>query len=115
MATIKADCPACGVVRLRIPDLTVRVCADDDTRGSYRFRCPRCESVVVHPASAPVCSLLVSVGVDEELWHLPAELDERRAGPGLPPLAPDDLLDFHLMLGQDDWPARLAAASSPPQ
>jgi hypothetical protein len=100
MATIKAECPRCGAVRLRVPELTVRVCADDDGRGAYRFRCPACSSAVVHEATPAICALLTSVGVREEVWRLPAEIDERPTGPML---TPDDLLDFHLLLKRDDW------------
>jgi hypothetical protein len=35
-----------------------------------------------------------------EVWRLPAELNETHVGP---PLSPDDLLDFHLLLGEDGW------------
>jgi len=108
MATIKAECPTCGVVRLRVPDLTVRVCLDDES-GSYRFRCPRCAISVVHEATPAICALLVSVGVREEVWRLPAELHEHRSGPVL---TPDDLLDFHLLLEQGDWVDQLAALVS---
>jgi hypothetical protein len=105
VATIKAECPGCGAVRLRVPDLTVRVCADDD-RAAYRFRCPSCEAAVVHDASPSICALLISVGVREEVWRLPAELREQRVGPAL---TPDDLLDFHLLLEREDWADDLAA------
>jgi hypothetical protein len=99
VASIKAECPSCGAVRLRVNDLTVRVCVDD-SRGTYLFRCPRCSSAVVHDATPAICALLVSVGVREEAWSLPAELRERHDGPAL---TPDDLLDFHLFLERDDW------------
>lgn len=107
MATIKAECPHCGAVRLRVPDLTVRVCADDDGRGTYRFRCPACDAAVVHDATPAICALLASVGVREEVWSFPAELDECHAGPAL---TPDDLLDFHLLLKRDDWQKLLTAS-----
>ena len=105
MASIKAECPSCGVVRLRVPDLTVRVCLDDE-RGEYRFRCPRCSESVIHEATSAICALLASVGVQEEVWRLPAELLERKTGPAL---TPDDLLDFHLLLERDDWTDQLAS------
>ncbi len=105
MATIKAECHSCGAVRLRVGDLTVRVCVDDE-RGAYRFRCPRCDVAVVHDATSAICALLVSVGVQEEIWRLPAELHEVHSGPVI---TPDDLLDFHLLLERDDWTAQLAA------
>ena len=44
MTTVRAQCPACGDVKLRIDDLTVRVCSDESTTGAYRFRCPICDA-----------------------------------------------------------------------
>jgi hypothetical protein len=111
VATIKAECSSCGVVRLRAHDLTVRVCVDDESQAAYRFRCPRCAVAVVHEASAAICALLVSVGVDEEAWHLPAELREQHDGPAL---TSDDLLDFHLLLQRDDWASALGASKGEP-
>ena len=40
-----------------------------------------------------------------QVWRLPAELGESRVGP---PLTPDDLLDFHLLLVDDGWFDELA-------
>ena len=107
MARIKAECPRCGPVRLRVEDLTVRVCIDED-RSSYRFRCPTCTLAVVHETTAAICSLLVSVGVEEERWRLPTDLTEQHTGPAL---TPDDLLDFHLLLQRDDWADHLSSVS----
>jgi hypothetical protein len=105
VATIKAQCPRCGTVRLRPHQVTVRVCADDGS-AAYRFSCPRCAVRVSHATSQPVVDLLVQAGVHRESWRLPAELGEARHGP---PLTADDLLDFHLLLNAADWPAKLAA------
>jgi hypothetical protein len=55
---------------------------------------------VAKDASKRIVDLLVSSGVRMEVWRLPAELGETKAGP---PLSPDDLLDFHLLLGEDGW------------
>jgi hypothetical protein len=106
MTTIRAQCPGCGDVRLTASDLTVRVCTDDDS-GSYCFRCPSCTRPVAKPASPHIVELLVSSGVRIEMWRRPAELWERRSGP---PLTPDDLLDFHVLLEQDDWQEALSRA-----
>lgn len=103
MATIKASCPACGDVRLKARDLLVRVCAETDA-GSYSFACPRCGEPVAREATPRILALLVSAGVRTEVWHQPAELLEPHAGP---PISVDDLLDFHLILGRDDWFDRL--------
>ncbi|MCJ7436594.1 MAG: hypothetical protein MUP97_02375 [Acidimicrobiia bacterium] len=107
MTSIKAECPRCGAVRLGPHDVTVRTCAADGT-GAYRFRCPACATAAVHEASPAICALLRQAGCAEEVWHLPAELTERRLGPAL---TPDDLLDFHLLLRGDDWPERLQAVN----
>jgi hypothetical protein len=81
--------------------VTVRTCVDDGA-GAYRFRCPTCASAAVHEASPAICALLREVGCAEEVWRLPAELGEARGGPA-PALTNDDLLDFHLLLRDDDW------------
>jgi rRNA maturation protein Nop10 len=99
VTTIRANCPSCGDVQLRAPDLTVRVCSDDE-QGSYTFRCPSCAQAVAKDASRRIVDLLVSSGVRMEVWRLPAELSEQHVGP---PISPDDLLDFHLLLGQPGW------------
>ena len=106
MATIRAACPACGDVKLRSRDLTVRVCAENDL-GTYSFVCPRCAEPVARDATPRILALLVSAGVRTEVWHQPAELAEHPDGP---PLTNDDLLDFHLLLNQDGWFDRLADA-----
>jgi hypothetical protein len=99
VTTIRANCPSCGDVQLRANDLTVRVCSDDE-QGSYCFQCPSCAQAVAKDASKRIVDLLVSSGVRMEVWRLPAELSEPRVGP---PLSPDDLLDFHLLLGTEGW------------
>jgi hypothetical protein len=104
VTTIRANCPSCGDVQLTADDLTVRVCADDE-RGSYCFRCPDCRTAVAKDASRRIVDLLVSSGVRMQVWRLPAELAESRVGP---PLTPDDLLDFHLLLVDDGWFTDLA-------
>ena len=86
-------------MQLTADDLTVRVCADDE-RGSYCFKCPECQRAVAKEASRRIVDLLVSSGVRMQVWRLPAELGETRVGP---PLLPDDLLDFHLLLQEDGW------------
>jgi hypothetical protein len=91
-------------VQLTADDLTVRVCADDE-RGSYCFRCPDCQRAVAKEASRRIVDLLVSSGVRMQVSRLPAELGESRVGP---PLTPDDLLDFHLLLAEDGWFERVA-------
>jgi hypothetical protein len=90
----------CGDVKLRIDDLTVRVCSDESTAGVYRFRCPICTETVQRTASARIVDLLVSAGASHEVWRWPAELAERPDGPAL---TPDDLLDLHVILANEAW------------
>lgn len=105
MATrIRASCGDCGDVELRVDDVVVRVCADDNA-GSYVFRCPGCDMAVVKDAEPRVVDLLVASGVALTTWSIPAELREPR-GPG-PAFTHDDLLDFHHQLERDDWLDRL--------
>jgi len=95
---IKAECPGCGVVRLGVRDLTVRVCVDDGS-STYTFRCAECGAPVSHELSAAVRDLLLESGVERQDWRWPAELGERTDAPRL---TVDDLLDFHLTLTSAD-------------
>ncbi|MGK2929835.1 MAG: hypothetical protein ACSLFO_09700 [Acidimicrobiales bacterium] len=101
MATrIRASCAECGDVELRVDDVQVRVCADDNA-GSYVFRCPRCDMAVVKDAEQRVVDLLLASGVSMTTWTLPAELREHRLDQ--PAFTHDDLLDFHAALATDGW------------
>ena len=89
---IRASCADCGDVELRVDDVQVRVCAEDNA-GSYVFRCPSCDMAVVKDAEPRVVDLLLASGVTMTTWTRPAELDEAR--PTAPAFTHDDLLDFH--------------------
>jgi hypothetical protein len=104
---IRASCADCGDVELRVGDVHVRVCADDNA-GSYVFRCPSCDMAVVKDAEPRVVDLLLASGVAMTMWTLPAELcEQRRSGPMF---THDDLLDFHDALADDGWFDRLLEA-----
>jgi len=103
--TIKASCPTCGEVELTPADVSLMVCSTA-TRSYYAFDCPTCVTEIRKPADDHVVSLLVSGGVPAQVWDLPAEALEAKAGP---PLGYDDLLDFALHLGTTDLLASLAA------
>lgn len=109
MATrIRASCAECGDVELRVDDVQVRVCADDNA-GTYVFRCPSCTMAVVKDAEPRVVDLLVASGVEVTRWALPAELAERKGGAAF---THDDLLDFHHVLQDDSWFERLLDPTS---
>ena len=108
VATIRASCPTCGDVELTSRDVSVQVCASNN-QGSYAFRCPECMLAVSKLAEQRIVDLLVSSGVRLSVWSMPAELEERREGP---PISYDDLLDFHLLLQEDNWFERLLNTSA---
>ena len=94
-------------MKLQIHELTVRVCTDEATPGSYRFAGARSAIRRSTRAASPrIVNLLVSAGAPHELWQWPAELAER---PGGPALTPDDLLDLHVLLADDGWFDELVA------
>lgn len=100
MATrIRASCADCGDVELRVEDVHVRVCVDDES-GTYVFRCPTCAMAVVKDAEPRVVDLLLASGVGLTRWARPAELTERHSGAAF---THDDLLDFHALLDSDSW------------
>jgi hypothetical protein len=104
---VQATCQRCGDVELAPCDLQLRVCSTPDA-SIYVFTCPRCEQIVVKPASdGRIVTLLQSVGVQTYYWDLPAELDEAKDGP---PLTVDDLIDFHFALERPDWATLLPTA-----
>jgi hypothetical protein len=107
MTTIKASCPTCGEVELTPADVSLMVCSHAPM-SYYAFSCPTCTDEVRKPADDHVVSLLVSGGVPAQVWELPAEVLETKAGPAL---TYDDLLDFALELSSTDLLS--AAASSP--
>jgi hypothetical protein len=104
MATIRASCPDCGDVELTTADMTVRVCSEDQ-QGTYAFRCPACTMAVTKAAEPRIVDLLVSSGVELQVWSLPLELREAR--PAGPAFCHDDLLAFHELLQEEDWLERL--------
>jgi hypothetical protein len=104
MATIRASCPDCGDVELTTGDMTVRVCSEDQA-GAYAFRCPSCTMAVTKSAEPRIVDLLVSSGVELQVWKPPAELREAR--PTGAAFTHDDLLRFHELLQEDGWLDRL--------
>jgi predicted RNA-binding Zn-ribbon protein involved in translation (DUF1610 family) len=108
MTTIKASCPSCGEVELTNDDISLRVCSHGPL-SYYSFTCPDCQDLVRKPADDHIVSLLMSGGVRAEVWEVPAEALETKAGPGLDY---DDLLDFVLQLGRDDMLSARATAGA---
>ncbi|MGY6501846.1 MAG: hypothetical protein ACXIVQ_13275 [Acidimicrobiales bacterium] len=85
-------------MELTTTDVSVMVNAETD-EGTYSFRCPLCESVVVKECPTHTVDLLVSAGV---AFSLVDAVHEVVPHPGAPALTHDDLLEFHSFLGNDD-------------
>jgi hypothetical protein len=109
MTTIKATCPQCGEVGLMPGEIELRVDRSGRDGSFYAFGCPSCLETVRKPADDRVIRLLISGGVHvQSLETVPDDepdlprraLADRFTGP---PISHDDLLDFHALLGRDDW------------
>ena len=79
--------------------------------GSYSFVCPSCEDLVEKPADRKIVGLLKSVGVDVaersgRVREAPVEIR-----PDGPPFTLDDVIDFHFLLGRDEWLEALMASA----
>ena len=106
MTTVRAQCPACGDVQLQIDDLTVRVCSDEDDAERVPLPVPGMRADGA-PRGEPADRRPARVGRRAaRAWRWPAELAEPPAGP---PLTPDDLLDLHVLLEDDNWFEQLVA------
>lgn len=99
MTTIKATCPECGEVDLTADDILLRIGAAQDG-NTYGFSCPTCGTFVQKPADDRVIRLLLSGGVMPVLVHIPAEALEPKSGP---PISHNDLIEFHLLLEDENW------------
>jgi len=98
MTTIRTTCQDCGDVELSTSDIALELTGAGDA-GSYRFTCPICLSVQVRPATRRVVSILLATGVHYEITL------------GASPITEADIDGFIEMLDEDDWFARLTAAS----
>ena len=97
MTTIRATCTACGDVELTTVDVSVMI-NDDSGDGTYSFRCPLCETVVVKDCPRHTIDLLVSAGVHYSVCALPVEPNPN---PYASAFTHDDLLEFHAFLAND--------------
>lgn len=95
MTSIKATCPRCGEVDLTPDDIVLSVSTSGDG-STYSFNCAGCNNRISKPADSRIVQLLISGGVKASMVkpdrHVRAD----------PPFTYDDLLDFHLMLEDDN-------------
>jgi hypothetical protein len=112
--TVKATCPECGDVIMKITELKLAIAGPSSARDRsfYSFVCKTCKAEVIKQASENVIAELSRAGVTTLHWTVPAEaLEPVRWGP---PLQWDDLLDFTLALDATVDLAALADLTSEP-
>jgi len=107
--SIWVTCPACGDQRLRPSALHITVYSHG--RNVYRFFCHQCADEVVKPVPQETCELLLEAGVEYNEVHVPAEVLEHPPA-HVPPISPDDVLEFILELRQMRPASSLDAAGS---
>lgn len=110
MTAIRATCPTCEDVQLRIEDLVLRICTDTTDRR-YVFTCPACLAPTSCEIDSEGAELLVSAGVEICWWTLPDELQEAHIGPDF---THDDLLSFHELLADDQAISQVIASFDSP-
>lgn len=98
MTSIRVTCASCGDLELQTADLRARSCLDDD-RHQYRFTCNSCTEITVKDTEFRVIELLEASGVRVDYWELPKEMFETHHGR---PITHDDLLEFHLVIEDED-------------
>lgn len=87
MTRITASCATCGDTQLTRRDVAV---VTVNGQHSYRFRCPRCRSIVIKGCDPHAAAVLAAAGVTQHTIDVTA--DPHDDGP---PLTWDDLLDTH--------------------
>ncbi len=103
MAKILVTCSECAEdIPLTPKSVSSRICVDNGD-ADYRFSCTACSTINVKPTSPQMIERLEAIGVEIELWSLPAELREHHSGPML---THEDLLDFHIHLSDDEGVAQ---------
>jgi hypothetical protein len=94
-------CRECGDVVVPVTRCQLRRCEDDGLH-SLAYRCARCGKCDVVPSlHANEIVELLDAGLVVVPWEMPLEVTEPHFAGG--PLQLDDLLDFHLLLDNDEW------------
>ncbi|HEX7187248.1 MAG TPA: hypothetical protein VF423_03415 [Actinomycetes bacterium] len=95
-------CPACQAeVTMTARRLLVRVDADRSTSGEALFTCLFCHATVAVPVGATGVAALVSGGVTFLSLSAPV-VEHPEARPAGPAFTPDDLIDLHADLEDDE-------------
>lgn len=106
------DCPACSrEACLETDEIRLLVPADGSQRARVVFSCPTCGRRAAVGVVDQVADALLATGVPTSYGH-PSLGRSRRRAPEAPLFTHDDLLDFHLLLQDEDWFDRLAGLSA---
>lgn len=109
MPTISTRCPSCCKDIDLVDGEGALLGGADGQPVAYAFQCPECGELTVRRVGPRGVQLLLAGGVSAEG---PCEDSLRVLHPEQPPPGPaltfDDLLDFHVLLNEDGWFARLA-------
>lgn len=105
MTTITTSCTRCGRVHIQPDGIDLRIDTNDPDAAIYGFTCPECATTVVRRAGARVVRLLVASGVPARAYasRSPACADPVIVMRDPAPFTPDDLLDFHEILKEENW------------
>lgn len=97
MIRVRARCSRCEEVELALKDfLLARIEGEKETY--YSFICPLCGEVQAYPADQRFIDFMAMNNERTVVLKPPLECREAE---GAPPLSWDDLLDFHLLLGEE--------------
>ena len=115
MTNIRVTCQYCGAPALVRPTQIVLLADSDETSGAYLFLCPICQRLTVRSPQPGEVQLLIDAGVPVGgAEGQSSSVQPSTRADAAPPFTPDDLLDFHLLLADDDCLSRLAGPVRPP-
>ena len=75
------ECERCGVQRVLLPDLVLRVGVHDG-RAAVRYRCEGCGQICLRPIGADQAASMAATCITVEWWEPPREVHEH-VGPDI--------------------------------
>lgn len=102
MISVKTRCDSCGPIAIDPAALQIHL--EDLPMSFYSCACPSCGKVLGGTVGTPDAFRLCGHGAAISPIGFSQELLEHPTGRRF---TADDLIDFHLLLGSDDWFSRL--------
>lgn len=109
--TAQDRCEICGEVNLTNDMILVRFCENDAAKHQYVFACPICSRPIAKPLDMDSLAILVENGCPMERWQMPKEIFEPKPEGKL---TPDDALDFHFIIQDDEAVAKFFGTQGAP-